>query len=215
MTTVAMPARQQAVRRGQRLTWATIGYNALEALLSVGAGLAAGSVALVGFGLDSVIEVGSSVAALWRLGADASPAARIRAERGALRIIGACFLLLAVYVLVDASRTLWQRLPPEESPLGIGIASASLVVMPLLAYAKRRVAAQLASGALTAEARQTQLCTYLSAILLGGLLLNAFLGWWWADPVAAIVMVPIIAAEGITALRGRTPCADCCAPLAE
>lgn len=210
MTSSTLPSREAAVRRGQWLTWATIGYNSLEAVLAIGAGLLAGSVALVGFGLDSVIELSSSAAGLWRLRADASPPHRERAERLALRFIGICFLLLAAWVLVDAIRTLVARTHPEESVLGILIAAGSLVVMPLLARAKRRVAAQLASRALTAEARQTDICMYLSAILLGGLLLNALLGWWWADPVAALVMVPLIAYEGIEAVRGRTVCADGC-----
>lgn len=193
-------ARELLVRRGNRLTWATLGYNSLEAVLSVGAGIAAGSVALIGFGVDSVIELSSSTAALWRLRADAAPVDRERAERHALRFIGVCFLLLAAYVLVDALQTLFTRAAPEESPLGIAIAIGSLIVMPLLARAKRRVAAGLESGALRAEARQTELCTWLSAILLTGLLLNATVGWWWADPVAALAMVPLIGREGIEAL---------------
>ena len=168
--------------------------------MSVGAGIAAGSIALIGFGVDSVIELSSSIAALWRLRADAAPVDRERAERQALRFIGACFLLLAVYVLVDALRTLVTRAEPEESPIGIAIAIGSLIVMPLLARAKRRVASALESGALRAEARQTELCTWLSAILLAGLLLNATVGWWWADPVAALAMVPLIGWEGIEAL---------------
>lgn len=213
MADVAFPLRTSVVRRGQRLTWATIAYNSLEAVLSVGAGLAAGSVALVGFGFDSVIELASSLAGLWRLRADSDPGSRARAERLALRTIGVSFVLLAAYVLVDAVRTLLLRDAPSESPLGIAIAMGSLVAMPLLARAKRRVAAQLGSSALTAEARQTQICTYLSAILLGGLALNVVVGWWWADPLAALVMVPLIAWEGIEALRGRTVCSDCCAPI--
>lgn len=213
MTTVDVLDRRAVVRRGERLTWATIGYNSLEAVLAIGAGLAAGSVALVGFGFDSVIELSSSVAGLWRLHADAAPDSRARAERRALRLIGCAFLLLAAYVLLDAIRTLLTRTPPDESPLGLLIAAGSLIVMPLLARAKRRVAAQLASQALTAEARQTQLCTYLSAILLGGLGLNAAFGWWWADPVAALMMIPVIAWEGLEAVRGRTACADCCPPV--
>jgi len=202
--------RAQAVRRGQRLTWTTIAYNSLEAVLSVVAGVLAGSVALVGFGFDSLIELSSSLAGLWRLQADSSPADRARVERRALRFIGLCFLALAVYLLIDATRTLLARERPNESIIGIAVAAGSLVVMPLLARSKRRVAAQLSSSALTAEARQTEICTYLSAILLAGLLLNALLGWWWADPAAAVAMVPLIGHEGFEAVRGRTVCADNC-----
>jgi divalent metal cation (Fe/Co/Zn/Cd) transporter len=211
--TVTVLDRAAVVRRGKWLTWATIAYNGVEAVLSIGAGIVAGSIALVGFGLDSIIELTSSGAGLWRLRADATPTARARAERLTLRTIGVCFLLLAVYVLADAVVALVARQAPEGSPLGIAVAIASVVTMPLLARAKRRVAAQLSSRALTAEARQTQLCMYLSAILLAGLVLNATFGWWWADPVAALVMVPIMAWEGAQAVRGRTACADCCAPL--
>jgi divalent metal cation (Fe/Co/Zn/Cd) transporter len=209
MTASVVPTREQAVRRGQWLTWTTIAYNSLEALLSIAAGLLAGSVALVGFGFDSVIELSSSLAGLWRLQADASPA-RARVERQALRFIGICFLALAAYVLIDASRTLLAGDRPNESILGIGVAAGSLVVMPVLARAKRRVATRLTSSALTAEARQTEICTYLSAILLGGLLLNALFRWWWADPVAALAMVPLIGYEGFEAVRGRTVCAGGC-----
>jgi divalent metal cation (Fe/Co/Zn/Cd) transporter len=198
------------VRRGQRLTWATIAYNSLEAFVAITAGLLAGSVALVGFGFDSVIELSSSAAGLWRLHADSSVDHRVRVERHSLRFIGFCFLLLAAYVLLDATRTLWARERPEESVIGIVVATGSLLVMPILARAKRQVAAQLNSSALTAEARQTQICTYLSAILLAGLLLNATLGWWWADPLAALAMVPLIGYEGLEAVRGRTVCADGC-----
>jgi divalent metal cation (Fe/Co/Zn/Cd) transporter len=210
MTAPAVLDRQAVVRRGRRLTWATIAYNSLEAILAIAAGLVAGSVALVGFGFDSVIELGSSMAGLWRLHSDDSVARRERSERAALLIIGSCFLLLAVYVLVDAVGTLVARERPRESVIGILIAGGSLVVMPVLARAKRRVAAQLTSRALTAEARQTEICWYLSLILLIGLVLNAMLGWWWADPVAALAMVPLIAYEGIEAVRGRTVCADDC-----
>jgi len=215
MTDTAPPDRSAVVRRGQWLTWATIAYNSLEAVLSVGAGLVAGSVALVGFGFDSLIELSSSIAGLWRLRSDSTPAARARSERIALRVIGVCFSLLAAYVSIEAVRTLLTREAPDESILGIVIAAGSLIVMPLLARAKRRVAAQLSSSALTAEARQTEICMYLSAILLGGLLLNALLEWWWADPVAALAMAPLIGWEGVQALRGRTVCADCSAPIAD
>jgi divalent metal cation (Fe/Co/Zn/Cd) transporter len=210
MAVSAVGNRSEIVRRGQRLTWATIAYNSLEAVVAIGSGIISGSVALVAFGFDSVIELSSSLAGLLRLSADASPVRREPAERFALRVIGICFLLLAVYVLVDAGRTLLGRTQPSESVPGIIIAAGSLIVMPLLARAKRRVAAQLASSALTAEARQTQVCMYLSIILLGGLLLNALLGWWWADPVAALAMVPLISYEGLEAVHGRTVCADEC-----
>ncbi len=207
--------RAAVVRRGALLTWLTIAYNTVEAVVALIAGGIAGSVALIGFGLDSVIELSSGLAGVWRLRRDADPAARAHAERVALRVIGASFVLLAAYVAVDAVASLALQEAPDESPVGVVIAAASLLVMPLLARAKRRVAAQLSSRVLTAESRQTELCAYLSAILLAGLLLNAQLGWWWADPVAALVMVPIIAREGVEALRGRTVCADCCAPVGE
>ena len=218
MTTIPLAAvppidRRAVVRRGVRLTWATIAYNGLEAVLSLGAGVFAGSVALVGFGLDSLLELASSLAGLWRLHSDATVDRRERSERLALRLIGGAFLLLAAYVAVDATRTLLVREPPDESVLGLAIAAGSLIVMPLLARAKRRVAGQLGSRALTAEARQTEICTYLSAILLAGLGLNAALAWWWADPVAGLLMVPLIGWEGLEAVRGRTACADCCLPL--
>jgi len=209
----AAPAadRERLVRRGLRLNWATALYNSLEGIVAIGAGLAAGSVALVGFGVDSVIELCASGAAIWRLHADLDPGRRERSERLTLRLVGASFLALALYVAVEAAGTLVAREPPRESPVGIALAAASLVVMPLLARAKRRVAAAIGSRALAAESQQTLICTYLSAILLGGLLLNAVVGWWWADPVAALGMVPLIAHEGLEALRGRDACGDQCA----
>jgi divalent metal cation (Fe/Co/Zn/Cd) transporter len=201
--------RRSIVRRGQWLTGATLAYNSFEGSLSVGAGILAGSTALVGFGVDSFIELSASLAAIWRLRADADASRRARAERRAHRFIGISFLALALYVAVDAARSLIDRTAPEESPLGIGVAAASLVVMPLLARAKRRVAAALASGALRAEVRQTEICVILSAILLAGLAAHALLGWWWADPVAALAMVPWITWEGLEGLRGRAACDDC------
>jgi divalent metal cation (Fe/Co/Zn/Cd) transporter len=197
--------REALVRRGRRLEYVTILYNSLEGLIAVAAGLLAGSIALVGFGFDSAIEVSSGVALLWRLGRD-EESERERAERLALRLVGLSFLALAAYVAFDAASSLLRREPPEASLPGIVLALASLVVMPLLARAKRSVASQIGSGALAADARQTELCTYLSAILLTGLLANALAGWWWADPVAALVMVPIIAREGVQALRGKHCC---------
>lgn len=209
MTATASVIRARTVRRGRWLTWATLGYNSLEGLLSIGAGLLAGSVALVGFGIDSFIEVIASVAAIGRLRADTDPHRRALAEARALRIIGLCFLALAAYVVVDAARSIVLRKTPEESRLGIVIAAVSLVVMPLLARAKRKVADKLASQAIRAEARQTDICMYLSAILLGGLGLNEVFGWWWADPAAALGMAPFIVWEGRAALRGRAGCDAC------
>ena len=203
--------RGSVVRRGLLLNYATAGYNSLEALIALGAGIAAGSVALVGFGFDSVIELTASGAAIWRLHADADVTRRERNERITLRIVGALFLALALYVAVDAVRSLVGREAPDESLVGLVLAAASLVVMPLLVRAKRRVARAMGSGALAAEAQQTMICTYLSAILLGGLGLNAAFGWWWADPLAALAMVPLIAYEGVEALRGRDACGDDCA----
>ena len=196
--------RAVEVQRGVRLEWLTIGYNCLEAAIALVAGMMAGSVALVGFGFDSVIEVTSGIALLWRLRADSE-----RAERTALRAVGICFVVLAAYVLYEAAESLLRREAPHRTLPGIALALASILVMPVLSRAKRRVAARIGSAALTADSRQTQLCAYLSVILLAGLAMNAALGWWWADPLAALAMVPIIAKEGIDALRGRTCCASC------
>jgi divalent metal cation (Fe/Co/Zn/Cd) transporter len=196
-----------AIRRGRRLQYFTVAWNSLEGLIALVAGFLAGSVALVGFGFDSVIEVTSGAAVLWRLYRDGE-----HAERLALRIVGLCFVALAVYIAYESAATLLGGRAPERSIPGIVLAALSLVVMPILARAKRKVAGALGSGAMHADARQTDFCTYLSAILLGGLLLNALWGWWWADPAAAIVMIPIIAREGWQALQGRSCCAadDCC-----
>jgi len=198
--------RARLVKRGRRLEYFTIGYNSLEGLVAILAGLIAGSIALVSFGFDSLIEVTSGAVLLWRLHADVDEAQRERVEVSALRIVGICFLVLAVYVSYDSVKSLWRHEAPEKSLPGIILAIASLIIMPLLVRGKRRVARGLSSGAMMADAKQTELCTYLSAILLGGLLLNLLFGWWWADPVAALVMVPIIAKEGIEALRGETCC---------
>ena len=202
--------RTSLVRRGRFLEYFTIGYNSLECLIAIVAGLIAGSIALVGFGFDSLIEVTSGVALLWRLHADADKDRRERLEAISLRIIGVCFVALALYVTIDSVKSLLQHEAPDESLVGIILAAVSLVVMPLLVKAKRKVARGINSGALMADSKQTELCTYLSAILLAGLLLNALLGWWWADPIAALVMVPIIVKEGIEALRGETCCDDEC-----
>jgi divalent metal cation (Fe/Co/Zn/Cd) transporter len=205
-TTVA-PDRRELVRRGRQLEYFTIAYNSLEGLISIVAGAVAGSISLIGFGLDSLIEVTSGTALLWRLHHDdLSPARREKAERTALKIVGGCFIALALYMLFESASAIAGREMPKRSLTGIIIAAVSVVVMPLLAKAKRRVAAGLGSGAMHADSRQTDFCTYLSAILLGGLLLNAIAGWWWADPVAGLVMVPIIAKEGVDGIRGKACC---------
>lgn len=204
------PIRDSLVRRGIRLNYLTIGYNTLEALVSLGAGMIAGSVALVSFGVDSAIEVTSAGAAQFRLRADADPVRREKSEAWTHRLVGVSFLVLAVYVLIDAGRSLLLRDPPESSKVGIALLLLSVVVMPLLARAKRQVAVGLGSGTLAADAAQTSLCAYLSVIALAGVGLNALVGWWWADPVAAIAMLPIIVREGVDGVRGRSSCTDCC-----
>ena len=203
------PSRSALVRRGQRLEYFTIAYNSAEGLVSIVAGLIAGSVSLIGFGLDSLIEVTSGAALLWRLHHDLDHSRREQVERTTLRIVGWCFVALALYILYESGSTLIRHEAPERSIPGIIVAAVSVVVMPLLARAKRRVAAGIGSGAMNADSRQADFCTYLSAILLGGLLLNALFGWWWADPVAGLVMVPIIAKEGVDGIRGKACCDDC------
>ncbi len=203
-------SRPALVRRGLALNYLTIGYNVVEAVVALGAGIVSGSVALLGFGLDSVIEVTASGAAQWRLRADLDPVRRARAERTTLRIIGWSFLALAAYVVIDSALTLLRHEPPERSVVGLVLLALSAVVMPLLARAKRRVAREMSSRALDAEATQTSLCAYLSVIALAGVAFNAWFGWWWADPVAALAMVPIIAKEGIEGARGEQHCDDGC-----
>lgn len=196
-------ARVVAMRHGRNLEYLTIGWNSLEAVAAIVAGALAGSIALVSFGVDSIIEVSSGAIILWRLFAGD------HREKIALKLVGISLIALAAYVGFDAVKSLiFQQ--PEATYIGIGIASLSLVVMPLLARAKRNVAHRLNSRAMMADSKQTDICAYLSAILLGGLLLNAVFGWWWADPIAALVMLPIIAKEGIEAMQGKTCCDSGC-----
>jgi divalent metal cation (Fe/Co/Zn/Cd) transporter len=206
MTDTTLLSRPDLVRRGLWLNYLTIGYNLVEAIISVAAGVVSGSVALVSFGVDSGIEVTSSLAANWRLRADTDPERREPVERLTHRIIGASFLALAAYVVVESATTLWHREAPEASPVGLVILVLSVIIMPAIARASRRVARALGSRALEADAAQTSLCAYLSAIALAGVGLNAALGWWWADPVAALAMVPIIAKEGLEGWRGEDEC---------
>jgi len=202
-------SREQYIRTGRNLEFLTIGWNSLEAIIGIVAGLIAGSIALVGFGLDSVIEVSSGVALLWRLSLDANAARREELEARTLKIVGVTFFALATYVTYEALSALWSREAPQTSYTGIGLAALSLAVMPILARAKRRVAAQINSRALQADSRQTDICAYLSAIRLGGLALNALAGWWWADPVAALIMVPIMVKEGAEAFKSEACCDSC------
>jgi divalent metal cation (Fe/Co/Zn/Cd) transporter len=201
--------RDSFVERGRRLEYFTIFWNSLEALAALISGFIAGSVALVGFGLDSLIEVTSGATLLWRLHQDKNTVKRESAEQLSLRIVGSCFLALSAYITYDSLASFFRKQAPERSVPGIVIAAASLIAMPLLSRAKRRVSIGLGSAAMAADARQTDFCTYLSGILLGGLLLNALFGLWWADPVAGLVMVPIIAKEGISGWQGKACCDSC------
>ena len=202
--------RVAIVRRGRRLEYFTIAWNAVEGLLAIVMGVVTGSISLVGFGLDSFIEVTSGSVLLWRMSVDADVHRREGNEERALRIVGLCFLLLAVYIGYESVTDLLSRHAPEHSVPGIVLACASLIVMPLLSRAKRTVGRAIGSVAMNADAKQAEFCSYLSAILLGGLLLNGLLGLWWADAIAALVMVPIIAKEGLEGLQGRA--CDSCVP---
>src|SRR5580704_13362164 len=202
--------RPAAVLRGRRLEYLTVVWNTLEGLVAVVAGIVAGSISLVGFGIDSFIEVTSGSVLLWRMSVDSDVNRREANEKRALRIVGACFLLLGAYIAYDSISDLWSKRAPEHSIAGIVLACASLVVMPLLSRAKRKVGRALGSAAMHADAKQTEFCTYLSAILLAGLLLNTLFGLWWADPVAALIMVPLIVKEGIEGVQGKA-CTECCA----
>jgi divalent metal cation (Fe/Co/Zn/Cd) transporter len=201
-------ARADHLKRGIYLEYLTIGWNLLEGVIAIACGSVAGSVALIGLGFDSLIETSSGGILLWRLRAERSGQEIERLERRALRLVGIGFILLAVYVTFGSVRTLLIQRKPEQSNIGIALAILSLVVMPVLAQFKRKAAARLDSAALLADSRQSSICAYLSAILLGGLGLNALLGWWWADSLAALVMIPIIIKEGIDGLRGEA-CAGC------
>jgi divalent metal cation (Fe/Co/Zn/Cd) transporter len=204
------PARREALtRRIRLLVAATITYNAVEAVVAVTAGTIASSTALIGFGLDSVIEVSSAAAVAWQFSAR-EHAVREAREKTALRIIAVSFFALAAYVTVDAVRALAGTGEAERSVPGIVIAALSLAIMPFLSAAQRRAGRELGSASAVADSKQTLLCTYLSAVLLVGLVLNATLGWSWADPVAALVIGAVALKEGRDAWQGK----GCCAPTA-
>lgn len=196
--------RSTLERRAIRLAWATIAWNVVEAVVAIAAGTAAGSIALVSFGLDSTVEVVSAVVIVWQFYGLAEDR-----ERSALKLIAVSFFALAGYVAVRAVIDLAGRSEPESSAVGIGLAIASLIVMPLFAAAKRRTGRQLGSSTVVADGNQTKLCAYLSAILLGGLILNATAGWWWADPMAALAIAVLAVNEGREAWRGES-CDDGC-----
>ncbi|MFJ6479740.1 cation transporter [Streptomyces sp. NPDC091682] len=204
------PARRDALtRRIRLLVAATITYNVIEAIVAITAGTIASSTALIGFGLDSVIEVSSAAAVAWKFSAR-DHAVREAREKRTLRIIAVSFFALAAYVGIDAVRALAGSGEAERSVPGIVIAAVSLAVMPFLSAAQRRAGRELGSASAVADSKQTLLCTYLSAVLLVGLVLNATLGWSWADPIAALVIAAIAVKEGRDAWQGR----GCCAPSA-
>ena len=194
--------RARLGRRAQLLAAASVSYNVLEAVVAITAGVVAGSVALVGFGLDSVVEVSSGLIILWQF-RHRLPESR---ERQALRMMAVSFFVLAAYVTVESTRALVGAHDPEASPVGIVLAAVSLVIMPLLSWAQRRTGKALGSNAVVADSTQTLLCTYLSAVLLAGLVLNATLGWSWADPVAGLVIAAVALKEGRGAWRGEGCC---------
>lgn len=191
-------------RRAQLLAGASVTYNVIEAIIAIAAGIVAGSVALVGFGLDSVVEVSSGLIILWQF-RHKLPEAR---EQQALRLMAFSFFALAGYVTFESVRALVSGRDPDPSPVGIGLAAASLMIMPFLSWAQRRTGKALGSNAVVADSTQTLLCTYLSAVLLVGLVLNATLGWSWADPIAGLVIAAVAVKEGREAWRGE----GCCAP---
>lgn len=201
------PAQREALQaRAVRLARIGLGWHVAEAAVALVAGIAASSVALIGFGADSLVELLAALVLLWRFGS-----ARPEAERLAQQLIAGSFLLIAVYVGVEASRGLVAGEHPDVSVPGIVLSAFTVVAMPLLARAKTRVAKQLHSSATASEARQTSICGYLSAALLVGLLANAVAGWWWADPAAAIVIAGACVYEARAAWRGEACCAGGCA----
>jgi divalent metal cation (Fe/Co/Zn/Cd) transporter len=206
VTVTSLP-RPQLLRRGIRLEWLTVGWNVIEGVVAITAGLVAASPALVGFGFDSAVETVSGVVLLWRLRSEARGAldedAVERVERRAERLVGVAFLLLGAYVTFESVRSLVTGEAPQASPVGIILTAVSIGVMLWLAGQKRRTGEALGSRALIADSRQTFACWYLSVTTLAGLALNAVLGWWWADPVAGLVIVAFLVREAIEALRGE------------
>ena len=200
---LAIP-RNGSTTLAMSLLWATLVWNMAEGVIAVWAGFAAGSVALVGFGLDSAIEVTASAVLIWRLQLTDDDARIEQRERMAHRVVGATFIVLAIYIAAEVAYTLIVGNEPDSSTIGLLLAIAATLVMPLLGFAKRRNALQLESRALVAEANETLVCSYLSFTLFFGLAANALFGWWWADIAAAAAMVPWIVKEGLEGLRGES-----------
>jgi divalent metal cation (Fe/Co/Zn/Cd) transporter len=203
--------RPQALRRARLLNRVTIGWNVIEAVVALAAGVAAGSLGLVAFGLDSCVEVSGALVLAWRLAREQRTGCTQPDDRRATRALAVCFFALAGWVSVNAVLDLADRHQPEVSGVGIMITTLSLLTMPALARAKRRLAPVLGSRAQEREASQTRLCAVLSAVVLGGLVLNAALGWWWADPVAALVVAALAAVEGTRSWRAESLADTCCA----
>lgn len=208
---VSPAQREAAVRRANLLNRITIGYNAVEGVVAVLAGIAAASVSLIGFGLDSAVEVSTSLVLAWRLRQERQAGCRAEDDRRATRAIAVCFAALALWVGYEATTQLLGREQPSVSVVGIVVAAVSVVLMPLLARAKKRLGPTLGSRAVVSEARQTELCAYLSGVVLLGLGLNAVAGWWWADPVAALAIAGIAAYEGVHTWRAESLEDTCCA----
>jgi divalent metal cation (Fe/Co/Zn/Cd) transporter len=198
--------RERLVQRARQLAWGGNAWHFIEFAIAVGAGIAAGSIALVGFGIDSLIESLAGFIIVWRFAARRAHSET--AERRAQQLVAASYLILVVYIVVEATRSLIGGDHPEASWVGIGLAAFTAPTMPLLAAAKRRVGHKLNSAAIVSEAEQNQICAYLSIALLVGLLANALAGWWWADPLAALVIAAVAAKEGIDSWRGDA--CDCC-----
>ena len=198
--------RLEGLRRGITLEYASLAYNVLESVVGLAAGVVAGSVALIGFGLDSVVESATAAILIWRFRTETRGRSSEDAERKAVRLVASAFYALAAYIGVRAVLDLAAQSRPEESPVGIALAVASLIVMPVLVARKRKLAVEIDSRSLQADSTQTLLCTYMSAFLLVGLVANALFGWWWADPIAGLAIAALAVREGTELWREEDFC---------
>jgi divalent metal cation (Fe/Co/Zn/Cd) transporter len=206
----AQLSRPEAVRRVGLYNNLTIGWNVIEGVVAIGAGVAAGSISLIAFGLDSGVEVSTSLVLAWRLAQERRGGCMVDADRRAVRWIAVCFAVLALYVGYEAISQLADQRPPDVSMIGIALAAVSVIVMPVLARAKKRLGPTLGSRAVVSESRQTELCAWLSAVVLVGLGLNATLGWWWADPAAALILAGFAGFEAVRTWRADGLADTCC-----